>query len=63
MDNEIPTRGTTRILVGLILMLGTIAELLFTKSDYNDLDYLILIITIIIVLIFLIFGIKASIKK
>ena len=63
MDNEIPTRGTTRILVGLILMLGTIAELLFTKSDYNDLDYLILIITIIIGLIFLIFGIKASIKK
>lgn len=38
-NNNENIRGSTRILFGLIIALGVIAEVLFSKNEYSVFDY------------------------
>lgn len=61
--NDKAARGATRILVGLILTLGSIVEILFTKNEHVLYEYIILFVTLGIGIGLIHFGYEAGKEK
>lgn len=63
MMNDKDARGATRLLFGLILTLGIIAEVLFTKNDHSAYEYFILFAILVVGVSLIHFGYEAGKEK